>query len=418
MAFNEMGRWDGNVYPVLPEDDKKSALSQMMRTPAAPLRDPSAPPGGTAQPATPAAPAALPPRRDENGYVPGSYAAQHPIIDDKQKQLDRLLEDYNRRIEQGTRTGGGAARDADMRRDLISSVETGLALEKERPGQGMNIDDALARLSAGAETNRLQYATTNSGTGARLAGEMGLPDSLPSTRGEGGGSYKLADAWGTVNEQTQKQSLTLDQILHPEKYREEQVFNQGSLGLTKLDKELNASTIPGTAKPEKAKAPPEPADTLKETPVGFEYGGKVYSYSAYGKGSDGRIYQRSELGDLIGAPGSEAAPVSQPAANPTDTIDEDLAKLYEKIYAGNKKPGLDWVLPNHGTYAQMAQALEAEKARLLSGGAARAPATKAPAQQPKAVAVSPVLQNESAVQWAKANPKDPRSAEILKRNGM
>lgn len=349
------------------------------------------------------------PRRDENGYVPGSAAAKSPFVEDKQAQLERMLEEYNRQIERGRRTGGGAARDADMRSDLLSSVQTGLALEKERPGQGMNIDDALARLSAGAETNRLQYATTNTTGGARLASRLGLPESLPRTRGDGGGSYKLADAWGTVNEQTQKQSLSLEQILHPEKFREEQVFNQGSLGLTKLDKKLQATTIPGTARPPEP-APEPAADVLKETPVGYEYGGRVYSYSAYGKGSDGRIYQRSDTGELIGEPGQPAAAV--PAA--TDDAQKKADDAYNQARARFESgKGLFNLRGLSSGELDKLDKMWIDSGRLIEsaphrGGVRTVPAASASVQLP----------NADAVQWAKANPNDPRSAEILKRNGM
>lgn len=161
-------------------------------------------------------------RKDPNGYVEGSYAAAHPIVQDRLGELDRLLEDQRYKIKNGESGSFGMnADDANMRRDLLRRIETGLALDKERPGQGMDIDSALAALNAASKTNRLQNVTTNSAPVAMLAKRLGLPTEIPSgRRGNETERFKLSSVWSGVNAETGKQALTLDQIMHPEKYRE------------------------------------------------------------------------------------------------------------------------------------------------------------------------------------------------------
>jgi len=91
----------------------------------------------------------------------------------------------------------------------------------------------------------------------------------------------------------------------------------------------------------------------------------------------------------------------------------DAAALRAKEAGGNKRPGPDF-LPFGTPYGEQAARKEAELAQLGGSPQARAAAPSAPGAP--AGQISP--RDQEALNWARQNPGDPRSAAILKRLGM
>lgn len=174
---------------------------------------------------TPTAPAANPLElADQMLKAPGTAAPSEPPAmaeqmladgNDKQKELDQLLSDFKYEIEDGYKgIGNRSPEDAAMKHQLLERVQTGLELGKQRPGQGMDIDSALSILNAVKPTGSVRRLNTNSVPDALAAQMLGLPKEIKDKR------YDLRDVWGGVTEETSKQKMQLDEILHPEKFQD------------------------------------------------------------------------------------------------------------------------------------------------------------------------------------------------------
>lgn len=238
----------------------------------------------------------------------------------------------------------------------------------------MDIDSALAALNAASKTNRLEYATTNrKDTGGMLADVLGLPNRTPTGKsGSGGDPFRLDDVWQNVKAETGKQALSLDQILHPEKYEKPTLFSTDQ-GVARVPRNGAASIVPGTEK--------------KETPIS----GKAQSV----RDEEGNVIGHYVDGKFVKA-GSDNPPVTLAKIEPaelsrytrrSEEINQRLTEIDRELAAGNKKSGADWWFPKSNNFAQEKQRLENELTGIravLSGQNIQPDRTNRtnPAQQP------------------------------------
>lgn len=286
-------------------------------------------------------------------------------------------------IDRGTRglAGAGERRDAVQKQRLLEYIDNAFEMNRKDPGVGMSLAMAEQALIEAADTNRLQYVTTNTAGGAGLAESLGMgsrtPEGTAYGRSTGGDPFTVMDRF------------------NPQQSLSDWLDMQKSGAYTRQAEAYAARAEQGNA------AQPPAGLEVKKHPAGWMVGGDLYTRDRWEVGEDGRLYPRGTNSGFD----KDGNPVRAPGNIPSRT------RLAAQLGLDGKQPAA--VRPSFNPVSGAAQMLNLSPART-------APAAQAP-RIPEVSAEQLqrfTPQQQAAYNWAQQNPDNPKAAAVLSKLGL